>query len=90
MNPTPSARRIATPIELALGVMFGLQPALAQILALMYSGETVTALRTHIHRLRSALPDEAVDTASAGYQLTDAGRAECDQAIADFREWVSK
>jgi hypothetical protein len=69
--------------------MFGLQPALANLLATMFDGESVTALRTHIHRLRSALTDEAIDTLPAGgYCLTEIGMVECEGALDDFRAWV--
>ena len=88
MNTLPSARRIATPTELAFSAMFGLQPALAHALAVMFAGETITAMRTTIHRLRAALTDEAVDTLPEGYRLTEVGHEECNQAIQEFRAWV--
>lgn len=90
MVTLPSARRIATPTELALGCMFGLQPALAHTLAAMFAGERVTALRTHVHRIRAALSAEAVDTQGGGYMLTDVGMVECAQAVSDFRNWINE
>jgi hypothetical protein len=90
MNTVPSARRIATPTELGFSVMFGLQPMLASLLAQMFAGAAVKALRTHIHKLRSALTDEAIDTTQTGYRLTDIGMVECREALADFRAWVSE
>lgn len=90
MNTVPSARRIATPTELAFSTIFGLQPCLANILASMFAGDQVRTLRTHIHKLRSALTEEAIDTTPAGYALTDVGMVECREALADFRAWVSE
>lgn len=86
----PSARRIASPTELAFSTIFGLQPHLAHTLAAMFAGESVTTLRTHIHRLRAALSSEAIDTTDAGYSLTEVGQEECEQALADFRAWVNE
>ena len=91
MITLPSARRIATPTELAFSTMFGLQPALANLLATMFDGESITALRTHIHRLRAALTEEAIDTLPAGgYCLTEIGVDECEKALTDFRAWVNE
>lgn len=88
MNLIPSARRIATPTELGFSVMFGLRPSVAAILAEMFEGAHVRALRTHVHSLRAALSEEAIDTTEAGYALTAEGRAECESALTDFRSWV--
>jgi hypothetical protein len=88
MITLPSARRIATPTELAFSCMFGLQPLLASLLAQMFAGAAVKALRTHIHRLRQALTEEAIDTTSDGYALTEVGQGECEQALVDFRAWI--
>lgn len=88
MNTLPSARRIATPTELAFSTIFGLQPHLAHVLASMFVGDEVRVLRTHIHRLRAALTEEAIDTTTQGYRLTDVGMVECTGALADFRAWI--
>lgn len=88
MVTLPSARRVATPVELALSTMFGLQPHLATILASMFAGATVAPMRTHIYKLRAALACEAIDTTPEGYRLTEVGVRECREAIAAFAEWV--
>ena len=90
MSPAPSARRVSTPTELAFSCMYGLQPSLAAILASMFSGATINTLRTHIHRLRVALPEESIDRDETGYFLTEVGRTECEQSIMDFRAWVTE
>jgi hypothetical protein len=89
MNADFTARRIATPTELSFACVFGLPPVLAHILAEMFEGKPVRAMRTHIHRLRAALTAEAIDTTEAGYSLTEVGDGECRQALSDFRAWVT-
>lgn len=89
MNLAPSARRIATPTELAFSCMYGLPPSLASILAAMFAGETVRPMKMQIHRLRAALDAEAVDRSEQGYYLTEVGVAECRKALVDFRQWVA-
>jgi hypothetical protein len=88
MMTLPSARRIATPTELAFSTIFGLQPHLAHLLADMFAGAAVRAMRTQVHKLRAALTEEAIDTTSDGYSLTEVGKGECDQALVDFRAWI--
>lgn len=89
MVTLPSARRIATPIELAFGIWFGLAPHLAALLAEMFAGLTITTFRTNIHKLRNALNSEAIDTTPAGYRLTETGLSECAQAVVEFEAWVT-
>lgn len=88
MSPHPAARRTVTPEAMAFSTMFGLAPYLATLLADLYAGGPVLAMRVHIHHLRTAMECEAIDTTPNGYQLTDTGREECCKAFEEFRAWV--
>ena len=87
----PSARRSVTPEELAFAAMFGLPAHVSAILAKLYASDEVSlrADRRHISELRAAMECEAIDTTSAGYRLTEQGRAECDRTLEEFRQWVA-
>lgn len=88
MVTLPSARRIATPIELAFAWYFGVCASNATTLEAMYRGGALRMPRIRAYKIRSAMNSEAIDTTSEGYILTDVGRAECKRAIKDFISWA--
>lgn len=82
---------------------FGFSRRLGALLAALYAAKTpLTAeqladmignspagIWEQIHRLRRCMETEALDTTSAGYQLTEIGVAECQEAMRLMREGLA-
>jgi len=100
---TPAARESAV---LAVRSWFGLRPAEARVLiALFEAGDThlacpalasradvrVGSIGFLVFQLREALEAEAIDRErGAGYRLTDIGRAEIEEAVAQMRNALAE